>query len=450
MREPLWPHQLEVARSSARYRVICAGRRSGKTRLFGVLALHQTFSVSGSRVLIVSAGEVAAKRMFADIAGMAVRAPLLAGSIADETKSMLTLTNGSSIECVPASMAQVRSAEADLLIVDEGGFVPQSIWEAAEPTVVARPGSRVLICSTPWGSAEHFFRVLWQQGMTRPDGQVESWHWPSTVSPLVDEALLDEIAGRSTAEYFAREYLAKWTDDAGSYFTEAELTASAGGFDLVDPADVLTLGPVVGGVDWGYANDANTLVVVAGLPEPDALGRKRFRVPYLEEAFRRPYADWIERVVEVSAPAGGGAGFTWQQLTVETNAVGAMPSQVLAKRMADVGLPSVVVPVTTTARLKEDTFGYVKLLLQQGRLELPNEPALLKQLRALQFEQLPAGGTRIAVPERAGHDDLAMGLALAMLPVMSNDLPPAPDGRLLGLEDFLDDDEWSTYSISRY
>ena len=31
---------------------------------------------------------------------------------------------------------------------------------------------------------------------------------------------------------------------------------------------------------------------------------------------------------------------------------------------------------------------------------------LLKQLRCLQFEQMAGGGTRIAVPERLGHDDI--------------------------------------------
>jgi tRNA(Met) C34 N-acetyltransferase TmcA len=144
--EELWPHQLEVVASGARYRVICAGRRSGKTRVFGVLSLHKAFAQPRAKVLIVSAGDVASKRMFADIALMAAGAPLLAGSVADETKSLLTLSTGSTIECVPASMAQVRSAEADLLIVDEAGFVAQGIWEAAEPVVIARPRSRVLIC----------------------------------------------------------------------------------------------------------------------------------------------------------------------------------------------------------------------------------------------------------------------------------------------------------------
>jgi len=87
---PLWAHQLDVVASPARYRVICAGRRSGKSIVFGVIALHHAFAVPGSKVLIVSAGDVASKRLFKEIVAMA-SAPLLGASVADETTSLLTL-----------------------------------------------------------------------------------------------------------------------------------------------------------------------------------------------------------------------------------------------------------------------------------------------------------------------------------------------------------------------
>ncbi len=63
--------------------------------------------------------------------------------------------------------------------------------------------------------------------------------------------------------------------------------------------------------------------------------------------------------------------------------------------------------------MKETAFGMLKLWCQQGRLALPRHPALLAQLTALEFETTESGTVRIAVPERAGHDDLAMALCLA-------------------------------------
>jgi hypothetical protein len=48
---PLWPHQAEVAMSAARYRLICAGRQVGKSRLLAVLALWQAFSRAGCHIV---------------------------------------------------------------------------------------------------------------------------------------------------------------------------------------------------------------------------------------------------------------------------------------------------------------------------------------------------------------------------------------------------------------
>jgi phage FluMu gp28-like protein len=425
--QPLWPHQEEVVQSTARYRVICAGRRAGKTRVFGTLALHQGMAVAGSKVLIVSANDRSSKRMLADIAGMARAAELLKTSVDDESTSRMVLTNGSEIECVPASMGAVRSAEADLLIVDEAGFVDQSIWEAAEPVVISRPGSKVLICSTPWGDVDHFFRQLWTRGMDSPDEHIRSWHWPSTVSPMVDAALLEDIREARSREYFEREYEAIWGDASGAYFTTAEVAAAVEEQPHVVDGAGLGLVPAFGGIDWGQARDASALALLtiddkASRARPD--GRPVFRVSLLIERYRTPYHEFIDEVVAAVR------GFKMQTLAAETNGVGQMPTEELRRALTVAGVPAWVTPLTTTATSKAEGFGRMRLLLQQGRLILPNHPGLLKQLRALRFEQMPTGGVRISVPDSVGHDDLAMALCMALLeaPDARSSAQPAWDG----------------------
>lgn len=431
---PLWPHQVEVVESPARYRVICAGRQVGKSRLLAVSALHRAFSRAGQTVLIVSAGDTASKRLLEEVAQLALASPLLAGSVVDESSQVVVLSNGSTIRSVPASQRQIRGWPVDLLIVDEAGFIDPDIWRAAEPAIIARPGSRVLLSSSPWGGPEHFFRVLWQRGMAAPSEQVAAWHWPSSTSPLVDQDLLEEIRDRESPAYFAREFLAEWTDAAGAYFTTAELEAATEDLELVDPVEGAGCGVVVGGVDWGMARDAHALTVLAGLPEVDGKGRQRFRVAWLEERFGLSYEAWIDRLVEVAG------GFTFSTLSAETNGVGQMPTQVLARRLWEALGRDLVAPVATTARLKEDAFGFIKLLLQQGRLVLPRHPSLLRQLTALEFSMTEGGLLRIAVPERSGHDDVAMSLALAVLPLMDGELVPVVDEVVTG-ED-LEPDLW--------
>ncbi len=419
MGRPLWAHQLEVVESRARYRVVCAGRRAGKTAVFGAAGLHRAFAVAGSKVVIVSATDRSSKRMFKDMANQAAASPALRTSVVDESTSRLVLSNGSELECVPASMGAVRSAEADLLIVDEAGFVPQDIWEAAEPLVIARPGSKVLICSTPWGDLDHFFRLLWRQGMERPDDKVRSWHWPSSVSPLVDEDFLDDIAERSSAEYFEREYLAQWGDAAGAYFAGEDLAAARDERPMLTPEEAGGTW-AVGGVDWGQARDASTLVCITVDGEATRVrgdGRPVYRVAYVFERYRTPYHQVIDELVAAAS------GYRFAALVTETNGVGQMPSEELRRALLAASLRDAVVPLTTTAATKADGFGLLRMLLQQRRLLLPDHPALLKQLHALRSEQLPGGGVRIAVPDAVGHDDLAAGLYLAAVELMNHELP---------------------------
>ena len=70
--------------------------------------------------------------------------------------------------------------------------------------------------------------------MDRPDAMYAAWHWPSSISPLVDAQLLEEIRGRETPEYFNREYLAEWTDASGQFFSEREISDAIGDYPMLD------------------------------------------------------------------------------------------------------------------------------------------------------------------------------------------------------------------------
>jgi hypothetical protein len=186
---------------------------------------------------------------------------------------------------------------------------------------------------------------------------------------------------------------------------------------------------VVAGVDWRAAQDANPLVLIAALADGN-LNLQRHRshvvyfIPYLEERFGMPYSQFVDRVVEVAerplvqnVVALGPItrlGFFMRYVASERNGVGAMPTEVLARKMWEQRLHvGKVEGIHTDARRKQTAFGAIKLLLQQGRLVLPRHPELLRQLSSLEFETLDAGNLRIAVPEQRGHGDLAMALAQA-------------------------------------
>ena len=409
---PAWGHQAEVLRDPARYRLLLAGRQSGKSVTLSIAALHAAATKRNALVLIISAGEVAARRLLAEAAAVATSSPMFAGSVLDESKGALTLSNGSRIVSVPASSRQVRGWSIDLLILDEAAFIDSDLWRSAEPAIAARPGSRVLAASSPWGGVDHWFRRLWQQGTDAPGDAVRSWHWPSSVSPLMDGALLEQIRQRESPDYFAREFEAQWTDSAGAYFTEAEIMNAVADYQLTPPEDLLgsdsyrRRSPVAAGVDWGLRQDANALCLLGRMADtPD--GRARLFLPWLESRHNWPFVDFIERVGEVAER------YWVRVLAAERNGVGEFPTSELERELHGRRTSSRVAPVWTTQRFKMSGFGRLKGWMQSGRLVLPADATLLRELRGLGFEQTPTGGLRIAVPEALGHDDVVMSLLLA-------------------------------------
>ncbi|WIB68075.1 terminase family protein [Curtobacterium sp. MCBD17_035] len=443
---PLWPHQLEVARSSARYRVICAGRQVGKSSVLATIALFEAFTRRNILVMLISAGEAASQRLLEECAALAGHSDMLRGSVLDESKSLLTLSNGSRILSVPASEKQIRGWSVDLLIADEAAFISGSVWSAAEPAIIARPGSRVILTSTPFG-IDHFFRRLWRRGMDSPDAMYASWHWPSTVSPLISEDLLEEIRQHENPITFAREYLAEWADASGLLLTPDELQNSVLDYELVHPRDAHDHGQfrthrflggspftewelprVIAGLDWGSAQDANAVVMLAALDDdrlnvPErtnrfAEGDHVFFVPHLEVHHRMLYGDFIDRLEQLAST------FYVHVYVSETNGVGAYPTEELVRRLDRAWVDrrlagwghrkTWVSPVWTDNRRKQAMFGRLKGFLQQGRLVLPQHPELLSQLAALEMTETAAGNVQISVPETRGHDDLAMALGQAL------------------------------------
>lgn len=415
--QPLWDYQLKFARSAARYRIVCAGRQVGKSTTLATLSLFEAFTRPNILVLVVSAGDEAAKRLLADCVALAANSPVTASSITSDGKSLLTLTNGSSIRSVPASIRQIRGWPVDLLILDEAAFIDNDIWEAAEPAILARPGSRVIMTSSPWGSMEHFFRRSWNRGIDKPDDWYEAWQWSSYDSPLADKGLLDEMRNNRTDEWFRREILGEFTDENGAFFTEAELMTCVADYQICAPEDLEWWTDqryaAAGGIDWGFSHDANALTLVSVLEDygrnTEVLGENlALFIPWFQYQYRWAYTAFIDRVVQTAKR------YYLPVVASEVNGVGQYPTTMLQDKFAEAGLYAAVAPVVTDIRRKQSGFGMIKGLLQSKRLVLPRDPELLKQLRGLEFEQLPGGSLRIAVPDRVGHDDVAMSFMQAV------------------------------------
>src|SRR3546814_8222320 len=140
-----------------------------------MLALFEAFRGPDRHVLLMSAGDDSAKDLLAEVTALATGAPLLAGSVEDESLSRVLLSNGSWVRSIPASAKQARCKSIDLLVIDEACFVDEDVWRAAKYSQAARPGSRLLLASSPYGRRDAFFAqhdAIGAKGLTEIAGEI--------------------------------------------------------------------------------------------------------------------------------------------------------------------------------------------------------------------------------------------------------------------------------------
>ena len=429
----------------ARLTAIVAPRQSGKTWVLVILALWWAFRRRGQRVLIVSAGEEASRRLLAEVRRLAAVSPLLAGSVVDETAGLLTLSNGSEVRSVPASERQIRGWAVDLLLVDEAALVSDDLLlGAAIPTTAARPDARVVLASSANVAAGAFFdhARLGEAGSEH----VRTFRWSLSDCPWISPSAI-EAARESMSELrFRAEFEGVFAGSADALFPRAALDRVTVGYLPDELGGMLGDGRVFAGVDWGQTRDRSALVALGRLPiEGDA---PTFGVRC---AHRWAEAYPLHRVVEeiaggpghydvVSAEANGLGGpcveMLWRALAERGYFVGGgrpAPKYLVLNEFEDpdvtrrraraskrAGFCTVKRTVHTTQALKAGGYSALRLLVDQERLLLPASATdLLRELMLLHVELTPAGGERIEAS--SGHDDLADALMLSLAPVRKRD-----------------------------
>jgi len=72
----------------------------------------------------------------------------------------------------------------------------------------------------------------------------------------------------------------------------------------------------------------------------------------------------------------------------------------------------IIIGLTFTISVKEDIFSNLKLLMEQGKLRIPNHKKLIYQLKDFRYETTPSGHIKLHHSD-GGHDDLVDALACA-------------------------------------
>lgn len=213
---PLHDAQKEVHDSDARWKILCAGRRFGKSRL-GVQMCMEV-ALAGGRAWWVAPTFAISRVGWRDIQAAAASFPEEMGVNIKVGDMQVDFNNGGFIGVRSADNPQrLRGEGLDFLVMDEAAFVKEETWtEVLRPTLTERKGSALFI-STPKGMDNWFYR-LFERAETADDWQ--RFQFPSTANPLVEESEVEAAKTEIGSLVFAQEYEAKFISEGSQMFKQ--------------------------------------------------------------------------------------------------------------------------------------------------------------------------------------------------------------------------------------
>lgn len=374
------PHagQRQVHESSARFKVLAAGRRWGKTRL----GVNECLDVAskGGRAWWVSPSYKTSEVGWRPLRRIAGRA----NAKIRKVDRNIVLPGGGTVTVRSADNPDsLRGEGLDFVVLDECAFMKQEAWLGAlRPALSDRLG-RALFISTPKGRG--WFWQLWQQGK-QGDKDYESWQFPTSVNPYIAESEIEAAHRNLPERVFRQEYLADFIEDAGAVFRRVMDCATADGCEEpVKDHEYLF------GVDWGKLNDF-TVIIVLDIVTKAAV--------YLDRFNQIDYAIQTQRLHALAEK------FKPTTIIAERNSMG----EPLIEQLQRMNLP--VQPFLTTSATKTQAIESLVLAFERQEIAIIPDQVLIGELQAYTMDKLPSGRLHYSAP--AGmHDDTVMALALA-------------------------------------
>ena len=268
------PHQLQVHEDTHRYRVVCAGRKFGKSvlarqELIRKALYYQPVQKGGvyqpGNFWIVSPTIKQGRQnhwlqLIHEIPKDLVKT-------INKTELSIELFNEAHINILGAENAdKIRGAGVEGMVVDEAAYISEKVWEfVLEPELFSTKGWALFI-STPKGY--NWFEDLFQKGREGSDTYDKnwaSWHFTSYDTPRTNDpdrkAFLDKKQEESATETFAQEYLADFTKLEGLIYKEFNQN-----IHVVDWFDIPREWDHYRAIDWG-AKEPTVVLFLAVSPE---------------------------------------------------------------------------------------------------------------------------------------------------------------------------------------
>lgn len=242
------PAQQEIFQNPARFKVVAAGRRFGKTILGSAEILVAATAKPDANVWWVAPSHAQTRIAMRQIARVV---PAEHREI-NRTLGEIYLSNGGRIALKSAERPDnLRGEGLDLVVVDEAAFVPRDAWtQAIRPALSDRQGKALLISTF---DGENWFWDLYRDAIDPENTEWEGWKLPTSANPYIPAEEIEEARRNLPKEVFGQEYLASPLAFHGAVFDAESLELGWDkGKSVVKPPNAA----VEGGIDWGHRETA--------------------------------------------------------------------------------------------------------------------------------------------------------------------------------------------------
>ena len=243
--------QKTIALDRHRFRILCCGRRWGKTTL-AIDQIKGRATIPNSRIAYVAPTYQQAR----DIAWEQLKRDLReAAETVNEARLEIKLVNGSLVVLRGwEAIETLRGQRFDLIVLDEVAMM-RNFWlnwqEVIRPTLTDTRGEGIFI-STPKGF-NHFYDLF---GMENKDTDFKSFHFTTYDNDHIPKDEIDKAKREVTEDRFAQEYMADFRKTEGLVYKEFSRERHI--FDNTS----INSSKTFGGVDFGFTNPAAVYTIV--------------------------------------------------------------------------------------------------------------------------------------------------------------------------------------------
>jgi len=213
----LLPWQQEVFENESRFKIVAAGRRTGKSRLAAWMLIIYALQTKKGQVFYVAPTQGQARDiMWSTLLELAH--PVIKTSHINNLQ--ITLINGTTISLKGADRPEtMRGVSLKFLVMDEYADMKPSVWEQILRPALADQKGDAMFIGTPMGR-NHFYE-LYTYAEMGDDESYKAWHFTSYDNPLLDPEEIDTAKKSMSSYAFRQEFLASFEAMGSEIFKES-------------------------------------------------------------------------------------------------------------------------------------------------------------------------------------------------------------------------------------